>query len=592
MSSIITNGSSIVALQTLRAVNANLTSTQQNVASGLRVSKASDNAAYWSIATTMRSDSKAVSAVSDALSMGAAKVDTAYAGMDAVVDVLGAFKAKLVAAKEDGVDKAKIQTDLDQLKKQVVSIANAASFSGENWLNTDVADIIDNENNSASVVSSFTRNSNGTVAVNQTDIHLSKTSLFNSTGGGILQHDPRDMESIGGMRLGYHQPDGTTDWSSSNTNWTQEAGFTFDFSGPITFDDPGDEISFEVTVDADNPADNLPGPQETGKETPITINRATVDAVYPSLNGVISTYQQYIRVLDYALGAAGSDASASEVRDYENKIIPDRIAISTNENRANGLNGSYVQVSGASNTTDTRGGLVDNSAYSRRASTLILNFNGFQDFKDGGTAEGVTVSFNFSVNGAPQKSYSFDRKYVNDLLGKDTGLVETADEMVTVLQSLMSADWPDLIIESNSATNVTLRTDPNVDRRAGSDTSIGFTSINVSIEPIPKLDFLDIDVAQFPDATDSYIEYIESASRRAIEGASVLGALQSRIDMQTEFAARMISTIDSGVGRLVDADMEEESSRLAAQQTQQQLAIQSLSIANNMPQSVLSLFGG
>ncbi len=80
----------------------------------------------------MRSDNMAISAVSDALGLSAAKLDVAYAGMEAVSDVLAEFKAKLVAAKEDGVDKVKIQTELDQLKEQVVSIATSASFNGVN----------------------------------------------------------------------------------------------------------------------------------------------------------------------------------------------------------------------------------------------------------------------------------------------------------------------------------------------------------------------------------------------------------------------------------------------------------------------------
>lgn len=123
MTSILTNISAMSALQTLRSISSGLADIQRQVSSGLRVGTAADNAAYWSISTTMRSDNMAISAVSDALGLGAAKVDTAYAGMSAVIDVLQEFKAKLVAAKEPGVDKAKIQTELEQLKQQVMSIA-------------------------------------------------------------------------------------------------------------------------------------------------------------------------------------------------------------------------------------------------------------------------------------------------------------------------------------------------------------------------------------------------------------------------------------------------------------------------------------
>jgi flagellin len=71
---------------------------------------------------------------------------------------------------------------------------------------------------------------------------------------------------------------------------------------------------------------------------------------------------------------------------------------------------------------------------------------------------------------------------------------------------------------------------------------------------------------------------------------SQLGSLQTRVDIQSDFVSSLSDSIDSGIGRLVDADMEEESSKLSALQTQQQLAIQSLSIANSSSQNILSLF--
>ncbi|KQX40836.1 hypothetical protein ASD49_15295 [Ensifer sp. Root1298] len=69
-----------------------------------------------------------------------------------------------------------------------------------------------------------------------------------------------------------------------------------------------------------------------------------------------------------------------------------------------------------------------------------------------------------------------------------------------------------------------------------------------------------------------------------------LGALNSRIDLQKGFVENLSDSIEKGVGRLVDADMNEESTRLKALQTQQQLGIQALSIANSNSQNILSLF--
>ncbi|MCA2411063.1 flagellin [Rhizobium leguminosarum bv. viciae 248] len=171
MTSINTNNAAMAALQTLRGINQGLQETQSHVSSGYRVGKASDNAAYWSIATTMRSDNKALSAVSDALGLGAAKVDTAYSAMDSAIDVVGDIKAKLVAATENGVDKAKVQEEISQLQQQLLSIAQSASFSGENW--------VAGASGTKSVVSTFVRDASNAVSVKTTDYALSNGSMGN-----------------------------------------------------------------------------------------------------------------------------------------------------------------------------------------------------------------------------------------------------------------------------------------------------------------------------------------------------------------------------------------------------------------------------
>jgi flagellin len=82
----------------------------------------------------------------------------------------------------------------------------------------------------------------------------------------------------------------------------------------------------------------------------------------------------------------------------------------------------------------------------------------------------------------------------------------------------------------------------------------------------------------------------EAAIQLMTKAASQLGSISMRIDLQEDFANKLSDAIDSGVGRLVDADMNEESTRLKALQTQQQLAIQSLSIANSSAEGILTLF--
>ncbi len=134
MTSILTNTSAMAALSTLRDVNSDLATTQGRVSSGFRVGAAEDNVAYWSISTTMNSDDKALNAAKDALGVGAAKVDTAYAAIESSLEVVNEIKAKLVTASETSADKDQIQLEIGKLQEQLEAVANAASFSGENWM--------------------------------------------------------------------------------------------------------------------------------------------------------------------------------------------------------------------------------------------------------------------------------------------------------------------------------------------------------------------------------------------------------------------------------------------------------------------------
>ena len=86
------------------------------------------------------------------------------------------------------------------------------------------------------------------------------------------------------------------------------------------------------------------------------------------------------------------------------------------------------------------------------------------------------------------------------------------------------------------------------------------------------------------------ISAVDAMLQTLTNSAATLGSINMRIDMQDDFVATLRDVIDKGVGRLVDADMNEESTRLKALQTQQQLAIQSLSIANTSSENILTLF--
>merc|ERR1711916_68577 len=89
---------------------------------------------------------------------------------------------------------------------------------------------------------------------------------------------------------------------------------------------------------------------------------------------------------------------------------------------------------------------------------------------------------------------------------------------------------------------------------------------------------------------EAALQTAESQMGAAIASATALGIAEKSIETQKEFLGALTDRLDAGVGSMVDADMEAEAARLQSLQVQQQLATQSLSIANQAPQNILSLF--
>lgn len=425
MTSILTNSAAMAALQTLRSIDRNLETTQARVSSGLRVESAADNAAYWSIATTMRSDNSALSTVRDALGLGAAKVDTAYAALESAIDTVTEIKTKIVAAYGVGSNRNKIQEEISQLQNQLKSIAESAAFSGENWLQDKISDggtppqerpVI------KQVVASFTRSSSGEVAVKTVDYVLdSKTVLYDLNGGnkGIL-------DSL--------------------------ATYVADY-----------ETAVSVTTD-------------DGTDT--------------------STAQYAVRTLsDRDLTLLGTDTNTADDRIYE-------VGTST-----------YLRL-GDSKWVEVTA--TDPAAPAAETSPAHSN---------GGT------------------DYYYVVDTANDLDNRELSV------------SVSNLDINDL------------------------DTIA--SQINAAVPGAADTDEMVLGVLE---------SFVDKQLLAMTSAASSLGSIQSRIDLQEDFVASLTDVIDKGVGRLVDADMNEESTRLKALQTQQQLGIQSLSIANTNAENILQLF--
>jgi len=136
--------------------------------------------------------------------------------------------------------------------------------------------------------------------------------------------------------------------------------------------------------------------------------------------------------------------------------------------------------------------------------------------------------------------------------------------------------------------NVNLSSEGSYTDSSGNTTyTTGGTGVSIVKMNVTNLS----DSASDMSTLNAYQKQVDAAISSVAAAASELGTAQSRIQAQTSFVSNLQTSINDGVSSLVDADLNKASTRLQALQVQQQLGVQSLSIANQSSQTVLKLFG-
>ncbi len=422
MSSILTNNSAMVALQTLKSVNGNLATTQSQISTGKSVASAKDSSAIWAISKVMESDVQGFNSISETLSLGQSTVAVARNASETVTDLLTQMKGKIVSAQEANVDRDKLQTDITALREQIGSVVGAAQFNGLNLIDGSSTDAVD-------VLSSLDRATDGTVAAKSISVarqDLSLTTVASSAVFGAVDVDDGSLAT-----------NGATNDDSAVT--VADTGNTV-----IGIESVSDGASYRITLE-DVQLESTGGGTAVGSRT-----------------------------FEYV---AGTDDSAESVAQNLFSQVS-----------------AYLDASTSSS----------DYTLSRSGADLTLTNN---------SGENLDVTVKTSSGGTPGTS--------------------------------------------------------------GSGSGLGaLNAIDVSTEV----------------GAGQALTAIEGLIQTSIDAAASFGSAQGRIETQSEFVSQLTDSLKSGIGSLVDADLEEASARLQALQVQQQLATQSLSIANQAPQSLLSLF--
>ncbi|MDX7952978.1 flagellin [Lichenihabitans sp. Uapishka_5] len=233
MSSILTNNSAMSALQSLTLTQKNLEGVQSQVSTGLRVADASDNAAYWSIATSMRSDTGALSAVSDALNLGASTLSIATSALNSTITIMNKMKADIVTAQTPGTDKVQIQTDITALQSSLRSITASASFNGVNLLNGTASN--------TNIVSSFSRGTDGTTSVGTIAVSTANITLTSATSASGILSAGITAATVGGASV-------TLNGSVTGTGGSGTDGTSYDANSILGFALTSSSTSSDIAV--------------------------------------------------------------------------------------------------------------------------------------------------------------------------------------------------------------------------------------------------------------------------------------------------------------------------------------------------------
>jgi len=416
MSSILTNNSAMVALQTLKSINAGLAGTQNEISTGKSIATAKDNAAIWAISKVMESDVESFKGIADSLSLGQSTVAVARQGAETITDLLTQMKGKIVAAQEDNVDRGKLQEDIVALRDQIASVVSAAQFNGLNLLDGSQTGFNVDGNVGVNILASLDRDAAGGVSVS--NIGVEAQDLSNTAGATLTSAAAVDIATI-----------------------TENGG-------------ANDTTTFSVT--------NIQG------------------------GGV---------------ALARSDPSAAPATVNNGFIEGDTVRLTIGS-----ITGSYTIRTGDD------------------AAAIVTGI------RDGLRAAGIDeTSFGLTLNAGTLE-------------------VENLTNVAGIAASVQTTRGTGAMAQLDSL---------NVSTEAGATAALGS---------------------------------IEGMIQASIDAAAAFGSAQGRIDTQSEFVSKLTDALKSGIGAMVDADMEEASARLQALQVQQQLAVQALSIANQSPQTLLALF--
>lgn len=532
MTSILTNTAAMTALKVLRQTESALGTTQERISTGLKVNSAKDDASTWAIAQGIKSDVSTYKTIGEGLTMATSALETASKAATTIKDEISKIQNNIAKAQAPGADKAAIQEAIDSSLTAIADASKSASFNGTNLVQG---------NDTLRVLSSISRDGNGTATANFIDV--ARRDLTLEDGLSMLK----------GLNV-------SDDALATNENAGKQ----------------------QLHVD-------LVGTLAGGLQT--ADNAGQLAFSYTSSNGEAKTV-----TLDYASGATIESVANNFVDTFGDKLKADGIEVAT----ANDGTLTFTAAGQGSKVGQASVGAgFDGEA--TQASQAVLTFADQVDVEvgkefsislsSGGKDYGIKVRVvDATTGGATASKLGVDDKG-NQIIALNAGdlAAGTGAALAAALSNALTyaAGPPPSGATNDAGTGLFGAAATGVFGKTVSGASLTLSSATTTDGTVPDV------VNSFEQPTADFAKLqatVDAAAGVATSAAQGFGTAQSQAASQKEFLSTLVDSLESGVGALIDADITAESSRLNALQTQQQLATQSLSIANQSGQLVLSLF--
>ncbi|WBU64302.1 flagellin [Paracoccus aerodenitrificans] len=293
-----------------------------------------------------------------------------------------------------------------------------------------------------------------------------------------------------------------------------------------------------------------------------------IDAMKNEIASAVSSAQFSGKNLINGSTSSPMKIMSSLDRSIDGDVAVGTIDVQTVDLRTSGTGSTVVGPSGSATATDGGGAVTVGTLSFQGGGTAIAATDGSADASDGtALLAGDVITLDL---GGTEITYTIQ---AGDSMTEIVSGLDAAKTGASIAGTLSSTG--DQLTFDNGTGGGDMAVTLSTERTAGGDGGLAaLAGLDVSAEGGPA------------DALNA----IEGLIKVAVDAAASFGSSQGRIETQRDFIGKLTDSMRSGIGALVDANMEEASARLQVLQVQQQLATQSLSIANQAPQALLSLF--